>query len=337
MVKWYQKQIFGLQHSLMEVRVRHAVRLVPKSLFIFSTILLVNVNVRAVERPLLAGIVQVDGALLPFAEYKDQTWKNTWVIEEAVDGPKLAPIPLSKIPEKWTGYPPQTLSLWYLSSAGKQNTPLRAARARRVPMHCGELWGLETDFPKQTVPERTFPVKKAGVAFTTSQKFSGINAVEGETKIIEKISAFVKTTFDPLDQNARKDYSDVANASSMDISKLMKSEKTIDNKYWYYVEAKRMYGKKPETSDYSCPRISFLTGWIEETSAGKLRFIGKSFYSTDCDMKEVRTDSPSGILSLDNRLYLFSQANGYEGESYSISAIDPDGIHSVLEGSGGGC
>lgn len=297
------------------------------------------------EVPTLASIVQTDGMLLPFAEYKDGSWKTTWVTDEAPpvsgwaasDNPAYQKsMPLSDVPQKWTGYPSNRLARWYLSSVARHNATLHVDHAGMFPIHCGQTWGLATDMPKRSW--KSFPIQKAGVAFTSPQEFHGMMSVVRKGKRFATLSSYVRSVFGPLHQKAVEDYTGPQAPQSNVEIRAWATESPIDGRTWYYVQARRSYGVARDAEPAAkCELISFLTAWLEGAESHPLKMISHRFFKTDCDMQAVSTEQPFGVLHLEGRNYLFTQINGYEDETYRISTVDSEGLHSVLEASGGGC
>lgn len=312
---------------------------------------------RAEKPPLLAGVLQADGILLPFAEYKDHAWRSTWYTGDVSGTPILSSqlssegsqalvfratqagesMPLAQVPREWTGYSGGVLSRWHHSSADKHNSPIRVRHAVLTQAHCELAWALDTDFPKQSIPKNTFPIRKVGIGFTSPQDFISMKSVAIQSKIFEPISDAVQSIFAPMDDAASRNYDGAATSSSASVITIVGSESAAKGRAWYYFEAKRSHKKRPQSPDAVCEYISFMTGWFEAAPSGRIKLLKKTFYSTDCDMKEVITESPFGILRLDRRIYLISQDNHYESESYRIWVIDAQGFQPILETSGGGC
>jgi hypothetical protein len=288
----------------------------------------------------IVGVLQENGAIIPFARYDGARWLNTWSAPAEPSLDKTPPV--APIPREWLGEnPPTNWRLWL------PNGTTHAIRATG-PVYiksCGENWGLNTDFPK-VLNQRTnsCPTRAIGIVLSTDKKLtpflpgnqSGI-ALDAFEKAAEarEIQQMRESNEAMAKLGARRSPSlgpdwDIASRARfpLRVEDAWAVQTDSADDIYYYVEAIRRFDNLE--SSQACKRFSAFRGWITQTLE-KRSVLKVNVGLTDCDFKEAEFVTPMGLLELREGLFAIVQVNGWESQSYGIIRIGPAGVTTVLD------
>jgi hypothetical protein len=308
-------------------------------LAVLCTSILSSTPLQNPDSKFIVGVLQENGAIIPFARYDGTRWLNTWPAP-AEESKNSSPPSLTRIPPEWLGgEAPQTWRLWL--PVGTTHT-IRATGPRYIKGPCGENWGLNTDFP-QVLNQRanTCPLRAIGIVVSTNQLVLPMPPVSQSGIPLEALeSAASESEVREMRQENEARARLLARGIPLsglpwDVTSLIRIPMKVEHAWAaqkelgegvIYIEANRRFESNP-----GCPQFSTFRGWMSRDSSGKDRVLGVTVRLTDCDFKEVAFNTPMGLLELKGGTFAVVQVNGWESQSYAILKISTAEVTTVLD------
>jgi len=305
-------------------------------------------------KELRVGVLRADGALVPFAEYRNDLWWNPWPEPAPIDEYGVAPKSLNGQPEPWFLRCGEQAASWYFWSPDDGRIVLRPQKLLEVENHMDKSWALMTDYPASQTEENAAHHQNIGFAFNVDLEAETAIDVKKDSAEANGILAYIKPAFNgaeaievrriaaepqtnafylerafPFSRAARE-------MVELKLTQLSRSRSSIDGQYIYYFESEKQYERPEGHTDWQCYNVSSFKGWLLRGSDGRLAIVNEVFGIADCDRKlvsgSVRLFS---IFRFSGRMYMSTVEHGWEDESYIIYELRENEIEQLLETAGG--
>jgi hypothetical protein len=312
------------------------------TLYAFLLLVITSTSIYAQqETPLMVGVADTNGVIMPFAVYDGKQWSNPWPQEEYDGTSRIQQesvyTTLGKIPKSWYAPLNAIPEKWNIVQSGGKTGIINITRPALVFSHCFQRWALIGEKSKKENVGKIGDFYRLAptlfLATTIHQQRSNITIPDKESDEYQEIYNAINSAITTYESAAKHPIPvgerDIVKTELLTIAR----NETIQNgSFIYYVEAKKDYEK-----NRSNPCISYFNGWILKNSTNQLSFIRREFNIYRNEMMHLSSDRVFGVLTLDARSYWIIRDRGYEGESWLILDVSPSGTTPTLKVSGGGC
>src|SRR5438034_4532767 len=298
---------------------------------------------------LIVGVFRPEGVIVPFAQFSNGKWTNTWHSPRSVDQPD-EPETVADLPKPWYESLVKTAGVWYLATSSGDTKSVTTSKSIQVCSHCQHVWGLLSDYPNPKQPVENECARNLGVAFSEKKETRSFEHLVSEAAEWKQVLTMLEPEFEQSERAAIDDSELEANreyfARFPPAEERTKVTLSILNLYrshlpegpaLLYFETSKEYPKPHEANDDGCNNISLFSGWLWQDSEGKLTLLDSHYGPTDCDMKEGGLTQPFAVLQIDGKTFAIVEEDSYEGEGYTILEIGKATIRRVLETYAGSC
>ena len=314
-------------NSLAMRRLAWAAAIVAGLLAVSGAVLASHQAARSADRIVVA-IVREDGVIVPFAEYRSDTWV-------------LPGVELTNRATPWFNTPEPAPTTWAFPSIQSAGVII-TTDATKVATHCESYFGLASDYRGRAVPANTAH-RNIGAAVSGAGQVEGPIALDAADPAAAAILALVRSRFDGA-ESAALSAEPVLTAGGAErarvplaFPKILRSRSRIEGRSLFFVEAARRYREHAPRADPGCAPESVWQAWLSQDAAGVITFLHSAMTLTDCDHKNLARVTPFAIASIDGRWFIVGEELGYESERYVIFEIEPRAIVRRVAVWAGGC
>ncbi len=322
-------------------------------LTLWVSAILVAATVQAAVQPaFMVGILQSDGAIIPFGVFDGQKWVNPWPqAEEQLDSRIIG---REDIPAAWWGVLQGEAKGWLLFASDGQSKNLNLLGVDKIPFQCRTIWALLSDGGTGKANPQVSPTEKIGVAVSGGRQVEKISVLKSNSEEFHTMAGLLASEFNRQETEAVQEF--ITNPENKDVilrdrlnrgqpldagqrqqvamklTSLYRAPLAGSNAPLYYAEAEKVYVNlaAPE-----CQGYSRLVGWFQLAANGQPHFLKSEMVLDDCDGMQSLTRVPLGLLRINAKTFWLLAEYGYEYETYMVVEIDAGGVASVAETSSG--
>jgi hypothetical protein len=220
---------------------------------------------------------------------------------------------------------------------------LTTTKAMRAPSHCQTVWGLASNFPGRILSKHVSP-GAVGAATTGVRDWQRPIVLLARDAEVRDVHSLIESQVDRLEAAAfaKRDALPAPTLAerqraSLSFEAIFRSQRPVNGRHLYYVEAAKTYPRLAPATDSRCPPVLLFQGWLAESASGNLTLLRSNVSVTDCDRKTTSDLSPFGIVTVDGRIHVLAGESMYEGEQHTIVEVGDAVVTRRFSAYVGGC
>ena len=313
-----------------------------KALFLLISILCVLLSVVhpppiQAEETLWAGILRMDGIIIPVSVYSDGIWKKAWTKSSFPFGTK--PMPTEKVPASWLVASQRIPEEWFLIGGTTKPLMLKVKQVETYYSPAYKEWGFQTGYvdPKQKADGAIKGVAVGGKVVSGFQA----KTVDPASDKLKGLIKWMETNFNNAEGNELRNNPSI-NFPDM-IEKRVAENLFVDSAFEintksparkiYYFELLRKYPFDAD-SGWNYYVESIYNCWVLD-DGGSYEVLDAMMTLSNYTEANRLWITPAGLILIENKEYLIYQVVGNELHEVEVRLLDKHKVPLVFSRSSG--